>query len=72
MTLKINNPTLKLKHQGIMAITELKTIDFVVYTQKSLYIQTINFDEEKWGKQYLSELTVFHFEHLKIKIFGEK
>ena len=28
--------------QGIMAIKELKTIDFVVYTQKSLYIQTIN------------------------------
>ena len=35
-----------------MSITELKTIDFVVYTQKSLYIQTISFDDEKWEKQY--------------------
>ena len=40
MNLKRNKPTLELNHQyliecqGIMAVAELKTIDFVVYTQK--------------------------------------
>ena len=54
-TLKNNRPTLKLnllyriQCQDSMAITELKTRDSVVYIQKSLYIQTISFDEEKWG-----------------------
>ena len=54
-TLKNNKPTLKLnllyriQCQDSMAITELKTRDSVVYIQKSLYIQTISFDEEKWG-----------------------
>ena len=44
-----------------MAITELTTTDFVVYTQKSMYIQTISFDGEIWEKQYLPELTFFLF-----------
>ena len=72
MTLKNNKPTLKLNHQyhiqcqGIMAITELTTTDFVVYTQKSMYIQTISFDGEIWEKQYLPDLTFFYFEQNKI------
>ena len=49
-----------------MAITKLTTTDFVVYTQKSMYIQTINFDGEIWEKQYLPELTFFYFEQNKI------
>ena len=49
-----------------MAITELTTTDFVVYTQKSMYIQTISFDGEIWEKQYLPELTFFYFEQNKI------
>ena len=78
MTLKNNKPTLKLNHQyyieyqGIMAITEPKTIDFVISTQKCLYAQTVSFDEDKWEKQYLQELNFLYFEHLKIKIFKEK
>ena len=77
MTLKNNKPTLKLKHQyhipcqSTIALTELNTIDFMVYAQKSLYIQTTRFDEEECEKQYLPELT-FYFEHLKYKIFEEK
>ena len=55
-----------------MAITEPKTIDFVISTQKCLYAQTVSFDEDKWEKQYLQELNFLYFEHLKIKIFKEK
>ena len=56
MALKNNKPSLKLNHQhhiqcqGIITITELKTIDFVVYILKSLYTQTASFDGEKSGK----------------------
>ena len=47
MTLKNNKPTLKLKHQyhiqcqSTIALTELNTIDFMVYAQESLYIQDL-------------------------------
>ena len=76
-TLKNNKPTLKLnllyriQCQDSMAITELKTRDSVVYIQKSLYIQTISFDEEKWGGS-ISQSWLFYFEHFKNKIFATK
>ena len=54
-----------------MAIAELKAVDFVVYS-KSLYKQTISFDEEKWEKQYLPKLTFFYFEHFKKQDIGRK
>ena len=78
MTLKNNEPVLKESHQyyiqcqGVMAIAELDTLDFVVYTEKGLYVQCIKFNKDKWDNTFLPELTNFYFNILKDKIFEEK
>ena len=49
-------PSLKKKHtyyyqsQGVMAICQLKFLDFVVYTVNDIhiYVQRIYFDEKEW------------------------
>ena len=78
-TLKNNKPTLKLnlpyriQCQDSMAITELKTRDSAVYIQKSLYIQTISFDGEKWGRgEHLPELTFLFWTFEKQDICNKK
>ena len=49
-------PKLKRQHpyfhqsQGIVAITEINKLDFVVYTLKDMHIQTILFEQGKWNK----------------------
>ena len=68
MHLVENIPKLKTNHnyfyqcQGIMAITEPTEIDFVVYTNKSLHIETIKFQRDKWHLEILPLLTKFYFE----------
>ena len=47
-------PKLKERHayfyqcQGVMALTLLKEIDFIVYTEKAFFVQTIPFLESEW------------------------
>jgi len=68
-------PYLKRNHnhfyqcQGVMAICELKQIDFIVYTEKSLFVENISFDSKLWDSTILSSLTKFYFEHLYDRIF---
>ena len=45
--------------QGIMTITEINKLDFVVYTLKDMHIETIWFEQEKWNKKILPKLTNF-------------
>ena len=67
-------PRLKLQYpyfyqcQGIMAITEINKLDFVVYTLKDVHIETIQFEQEKWNKEILPELTNFFFDYMKENI----
>lgn len=61
-------PELKLKHQyfyqcqGVMGICDLTELDFIVYTEKRLYVQTIQFDEKLWKEKMLPKLTTFYFD----------
>ena len=78
--MKFNNgvPKLKIKHpyyyqcQGIMALTETKTINFIVYTEKSLHIETIDYDAELWNTIIFPELTNFYFKVMSKEIFKVK
>ena len=54
-----------------MTITEIDEIDFIVYTEKSLYIENIKFQKEKWKIQILPCLTKFYFELMATEIFKE-
>jgi hypothetical protein len=62
-------PSLKKKHiyhyqsQGVMAICQLKFLDFVVYTVSDVYVERIYFNEEEW-ECTLPQLTEFYFEYL--------
>lgn len=67
-SVELNWPSLKLKcsHpyfcqvQGQMAITERCWCDFVVYTEKGLSVEGIQFDEDFWKKELLPKLTAFY------------
>ena len=39
-----------------MAITEIKNLDFIVYTEKSLHLETIKFQNDKWNTIWLQEI----------------
>ena len=78
MKLSNGKPELKENHvywyqcQSVMAITETEEIDFVVYTEKSLHIQNIKFQEEKWNDIILPCLTDFYFKYMAQEIFKTK
>ena len=57
--------------QGIMGITEISEIDFVVYTTRDIFIETICFDSNIWNNNILPCLTRFYFDFMKDKIFTE-
>ena len=73
MKLENEAPKLKENHcyfyqcQGVMA--ELDEIDFIVYINDSLYVQTICFDNEKWCTEILPALTRFYFDFVAPKVF---
>ena len=75
MKLENDEPKLKENHayfhqcQGVMALTEMEEIDFIVYMNDSIYVQTIRFDNEQWYTQTLPALTKFYFEFISEKIF---
>ena len=80
MALKEGVPKLKARHhyyyqcQGVMAITETNMIDFVVYfkneaNEESFFVETINFDSDKWNNMLLPELTKFYFDFVAEKVF---
>ena len=57
-----------------MAITETNMIDFVVYfkneaNEESFFVETINFDSDKWNNMLLPELTKFYFDFVAEKVF---
>ena len=60
-------PHLKLDHdyffqvQGQMAITGIHTCDFVVWTPKDVFIQTVLFDSKFWNQICLPKLKNFFF-----------
>lgn len=62
-------PSLKKKHiyyyqsQGVMAICQLKFLDFVVFTVSDVYVERIYFNEKEW-ECTLPQLTEFYFEYL--------
>ena len=39
--------------QGIMAITEINKLDFMVYTLNDMHIEAILFEQRKWNKKIL-------------------
>ena len=75
-TLENDQPKLKRTHvyyfqcQGIMAITGLQEIDFIVYTNKGLNVETIKFDERNWNLVWLPKLTEFYFEFISKSLFS--
>ena len=59
-------PTLKKSHyyyyqcQGVMNIVGLQWMDFVVYTEKDLYVERINCDSSLWKSVILPKLAEFY------------
>ena len=64
-----NQPRLKttsnhyMQVQGQMAVAGLTWCDFVVYTNKSMLVERIQFDADLWH-QMVDKLTAFYFGHL--------
>lgn len=56
--------------QGVMAILNFDFIDFIVYTTKDLFQETLIFQKEKWETHTLPELTNFYFEFIKDTVFN--
>ena len=62
------SPRLKLKRrhpyfcqvQGQMAITERSWCDFVIYTQKGISVERIQYDPDFWNDELLPKLTSFY------------
>ena len=67
-------PSLKKNHpyyyqcQGVLAITELQEIDFIVYTVTDTHIENIKFDKTLWEKKMFPVLTEFYFDLMKDKL----
>ena len=55
--------------QGIMAITETDEIDFIVYTQSDLHIETIKFEKRKWYQDILPSLSKLYFKYISSEVF---
>ena len=68
-------PKLKEKHvyfyqcQGVMAVTEVEELDFIVFTKKEIHVETIKFQKENWNNKLLKELTTFYFDFMSSEIF---
>ena len=77
--LKLCNGAPKLKRQdpyfypcqGVMAITEINKLDFMVYTLNDMHIETIWFEQGKWNKKILPKLTNFFFDYMKENIIKD-
>jgi hypothetical protein len=50
--------------QGSKATIQLQWCDFVVYTNKDIFIERINFDSSLWDKTMVPELTRFYFDYV--------
>ena len=59
LNLKRNHPYF-CQVQGQMAITERKWCDFLVYTNKGISTERIEFDPEFWNNKLLPKLTDFY------------
>ena len=58
--------------QGCMAMLHLKWCDFVVFTNKDLYVERIKFESELCDKQILPELNSFYFTYLSSSFSNEQ
>ena len=52
---------------SIMTITDIKELDFVVYTLKEIIL----FEQEKWNKDILPKLTNFFLHYMKENIIKD-
>ena len=74
MTLIDGKPMLKKNHQyyfqclGVMALCQLPFVHFIVYTQKEICIERINFDKQLWNKNMLPKLSDFYFKFMMPEI----
>ena len=65
---------LKKNHQyyfqclGVMALCQLPFVDFIVYTQKEICIERIDFDKQLWNKNMLPKLSDFYFKFMMPEI----
>lgn len=50
--------------QGTMGITSATECDFVVWTLKSMTVQTIPFDKDLWEKTMLPQLSNFYNQYM--------
>lgn len=70
-------PKLKRSHiyyfqcQGVMAVTGISELDFIVYTEKFMHIETLKFESEKWNTNWLPCLTKFYFDFMSNEIFKD-
>ena len=53
-----------------MALLEVTELDFIVYTEKDVFIESIKFFKEQWEKTTLPKLTKFYFEFMQENIFA--
>ena len=47
-----------------MAIIELRERDYIIHTEKKLFIENIKFNKEKWDNYILPCVTQFYFEFI--------
>ena len=53
---------------GVMAICLSPFLDFILYTEKDICIERINFDQQLWNNDMLLKLSDFYFQFIMPKI----
>ena len=49
-------------------VIETQKIDLLIYANKNFHIENVKYDEDKWVKEIIPELTNFYFEFISISI----
>lgn len=53
---------------GVMALCQLPFLDVIIYTQKYIFIERINFDKQLWEDNMLPKLSDFYFKFMMPEI----
>ena len=51
-----------------MEVIETQKIDLLIYANKNFHIENVKYDEDKWVKEIIPELTNFYFEFISVSI----
>lgn len=51
-----------------MALCQLPFLDVIIYTQKYIFIERINFDKQLWEDNMLPKLSDFYFKFMMPEI----